>query len=198
MDTMSINNEKLQSFVAAVNTQIDDRVSALLNEAESEKNRILKNAETEAIIATKQHIAMKSKKNTNQYTRDISKAELEMKKDVLRHREALTDQVFDVVQNKLSEFRKTPKYLDSLVKSLIFMNVSGDVEIFLSPDDMGLADTLKKAVKSASVVFTADEKILLGGLSVYNKSKGTITDKTFDLAIEDQKRNFTNSNAFAE
>lgn len=195
--TISMNsNEKLKSFIGAVNTQIDERVEKLLKEAETERVKILSRAEIDSKISAEKHFADSFKKHGNQYMRDISKAELSIKKEILRHRETLTDKVFAVVEEKIIEYKKTPKYIDYLIKTLIMMNISGNCEIFVCPEDMKLADTLKKAVKASDVVFTADENIRLGGLSVYNKNKGTITDKTFDLAIEEQKQTFTNSNAF--
>ncbi len=198
MENIAINNnEKLHNFMSAVDSQIDERVEKLLSDAQKEKEMILSNAQREAKIAADNHYAEGLKKHGNQYVRDISRATLEMKKEVLAHRESLTDKIFEGVSSQITEFRKTPKYLDYLVKSLIMMNITDDVEIFLAPEDMKLADTLKKALKTDSVQFSTDDKIRLGGLLVYRKAKGTIIDKTFDIALEEQRHSFANSNAFA-
>ena len=198
METMTINNkEKLDNFMSAVDSYIDERVEKMLDEAEKEKDKILSNAQKDAKIAADRHFAEALKKHGNQYARDISKATLEMKKEVLSHRESLTDKIFEDVKEKLFEFKKTSKYLDYLVKSLIMMNITDDVEIFLAADDIKLADTLKKALKTENVIFSIDEKIHIGGLIVFKKNKGTIIDRTFDIALEEQRRSFTNSNAFA-
>lgn len=198
MNTAAIENDKLKSFIAAVNSQIDDKVSQLLKDADDERRRILSRAESDSKVSADRHFANCYKKNGNQFVRDISKAELEMKKDVLRHREMLTDEVFAVVESKIAEYRQTPKYIDYLVKTLFIMNISSETEVYLSAEDMKHTEILKKAIKFEDVTFTKDDNIRLGGLSVYNKQKGTITDKTFDLALEEQRQLFTNSNAFAQ
>lgn len=195
---MDMNNEKLQKFIDAVNGEIESKVSEMLAEAEAEKKSILDEAERESQEAAEKHFSVNSKKNENRYVRDISRAELSMKKEVLQHREELTAKVFEAVEQKIAEYRGTSKYVDMLIKNLLLMQVTEESEIFLSPDDMKYADTLKKAIRSENVMFLPDEKIRLGGLSVYNKQKGVISDKTFDLAVEEQKRIFTNSNAFAQ
>ena len=121
-----------------------------------------------------------------------------MKKSILRCREELSDKVFAKVEEKLSEYRGTNAYADTLIKKLLVLNVGNGSEIRLAPDDMKLADVLKKVVKADDISFIPDSSIKLGGFSVYSKEKGTIIDKTFDLAVEEQKSLFVSSNAFAE
>lgn len=194
---MDMNNEKLQKFIDAVNDEIDTKVRDMLAEAEEEKKAILAEASRESDETAERHLDAGAKKHGSQYVRDISKAELNMKKAVLQHREELTAKVFEVVEKRLCDYRSDPKYVDMLVKNLLLLHVNDGAEVFLSPDDMKYAETLKKAVRSDNVKFSPDERIRLGGLSVYDKEKGTISDKTFDLAVEEQKRSFANSNAFA-
>lgn len=194
---MDMNNEKLQKFIDAVNDEIDGKVKDMLAEAEAEKKAILAEASRESGETAERHLEAGAKKSGNQYVRDISKAELNMKKAVLQHREELTAEIFEVVEKRLKDYRSDPKYVDMLVKNLLLLHVKDGAEVFLAPEDMKYADTLKKAVRSDNVTFSPDEKIRLGGLSVYDKEKGTISDKTFDLAVEEHRRSFANSNAFA-
>lgn len=195
---MDMNNEKLQKFIDAVNDEIDSKVRDMLAEAETEKEAILAEASRESGETAERHMELGAKKNDSQYVREISKAELNMKKAVLQHREELTEKIFEVVEKRLIDYRKDPKYVDMLVKNLILLHVRDGAEIFLAPEDMKYADTLKKAVRSDNITFSPDEKIRLGGFSVYDKEKGTISDKTFDLAVEEQRRSFANSNAFSK
>lgn len=194
---MDNNNEKLKVFIDAVNDEIDGEVNRILADAEERKKAVL--AEAEGFSADETgRTASGSKKNGNLYVRDVSKAELNMKKSVIGHRDELADKVFEAVEKRLSEFRGDQKYVNLLVKNLLLMHVSDGSEIFLSPDDMKYADTLKKAIPSCNAKFSPDEKIRLGGIAVYNAEKGTIADKTFDSAVEEQRRIFTEKNVFAE
>lgn len=194
---MGAENEKLQKFIEAVNDDIDVKVSELLKEAEEERKNIISAAEAESKDTAEKHLNASRKKTGNKYVRDISKAELEMKKEVLRHREELSDKIFDVVKERISEYRTTAAYFDGLAKTLLLLNITGSAEVRLAAEDMKYADALKKVVKSADVTFVSDDTIKLGGLSVYSKDKGTIIDKTFDLAAEEQRNSFVASNAFA-
>ena len=195
---MSTENEKLQKFICAVNDEIDEKVSAILDDAENVKKGIISAAQEESEEAADKYMNSSRKKSGNKYVRDISKAELEMKKSVLRCREELSDKVFAKVEEKLAEYRSTNAYADTLIKKLLVLNVGNGAEIRLSPDDMKLADVLKRVIKAQEVTFIPDSSIKLGGFSVYSKEKGTIIDKTFDLAVEEQKSLFVSSNAFAE
>ena len=195
---MDMNNEKLQRFIEAVNDETERRVSEMLGEAEEEKKVILSEAERESEEFADRYFSTGSKKNGNRYVRDISRAELDMKKEVLQRREELTDEIFSEVEKRLISYRNDPKYVDMLIKNLLLIRISDGAEVFLAPDDMKYADTLKKAIRSENVVFSSDEKIKFGGVSVYNKDSGTISDKTFDMAVEEQRRLFANSNAFAQ
>ena len=195
---MNMNNEKLQRFIDAVNDETERKVSEMLGEAEDEKKAILSAAKRESEEFADRFFDSSSKKNGNRYVRDISKAELEMKKEILRRREELTDEIFDVVKKRLISYHNDPKYVDMLIKNLLLLRISDGAEVFLAPEDMKFADTLKKAIRSENVVFSPDENIKLGGISVYNKDSGTISDKTFDMAVEEQRRIFANSNAFAQ
>lgn len=195
---MGTENEKLQKFICAVNDEIDEKVSAILDEAESVKEGILAAAKEESEEAAEKYISSSRKKSGNRFVRDISRAELEMKKSVLRCREELSDKVFSEVEKKISEYRSSNEYADSLIKKLLILNVGAGTEIRLSPDDIKLADVLKRVVKAENVTFIPDSSIRLGGFSAYSKENGTIIDKTFDLAVEEQRNIFVGSNAFAE
>lgn len=190
------NNKKLQMFIDAVNAETDDKMNGILAEAENMKKAIL--AEAESFCADESGRKEFCEKSENDHVRNVSAAELEMKKSVIRHRDELADKVFGAVEERLLEFRNDPKYVNLLIKNLLLMHVSDGAEIFLSPDDMKYAETLKKAIPQCKAKFSPDENIRLGGLSVYNAEKGIVLDKTFDSAVGEQKRAFASANAFAE
>ena len=193
---MDMNNEKLQRFIEAVNDETERKVREMLEKAEEEKAAIISEAELESEEFAGRHLSSGDKKNGNSYTRDISRAELEMKKEILLRREALTDEMFAAVKERLISYRDDPAYVDMLIKDLA--DISDGAEVFLAPEDMKYADTLRKAVTAKDVVFSPDVNIKLGGMSIYNKGSGTISDKTFDLAVEEQRKLFANSTSFAQ
>lgn len=193
---MNNDNEKLNKFIQAVQDEIDSKIKKIIDDAEAERDFVLEQAENEAEEAAEKYYNINFQKNDKCFVREISSAELNMKKRVIHRREELVDKVFEVVKARLIEFKSTPKYVDMLVKHLLLMHITDDMEIYMSAEDMKYAELLKKAIPSHNVKIYASDKIVLGGMSVYNISKGTIIDKTFDLAIEEKRRAFANSNAF--
>lgn len=194
---MTTENEKLNKFINAVNDEIDSKIESMLDNAESERNQILNQAEQDAKEAADKHYNVYYQKNDKNFVREISCSELNAKKSIIQHREKIVERLFNNVEQRLIEFRSTPKYADMLIKNLLLMHISEGAEIYLCSEDMKYSELLKKAVPAKNLKILVSNKILLGGIMVYNPEKGTIIDKTFDLAIEEKKRAFTNSNAFA-
>ena len=193
---MATDNEKLDKFITAVNDEIDNKINTMLKNAENERKNIIQKAEDDAKEAAEKHFNKSFQKNDKQFVREISCAELNMKKTIIQHRDKLVDNIFNEVERQINEFRKTPKYIDVLVKNLLLMHIADNSEIYVSEEDMKYADILKKAVSAHNVTVSVSERTKLGGLSVYNADKGTIIDKTFDLALAEKKKAFANSNVF--
>ncbi len=195
---MEMDNHKLQKFVDAVNDEIDQKVNELLNEAEEEKNAILENAKIKSKEAAEKRLADSKKKCGVKYIRDVTHNEMQMKKDVLLYREKLTDELIEDVRLRLVDFKSNSDYVDFLVKLMLTSNISDNSVIYLSSEDIKYSAKLNKAVKADNITFEVDSNIKIGGLSIYNKEKETIVNKTFDLLLEEQKQKFINMNAFAQ
>jgi vacuolar-type H+-ATPase subunit E/Vma4 len=191
-----VSDTKLARFIGAVNDEIDGKVAVIIKNAEAEREKIISEAEEEAENAATKLYDTSIKRIQNKFTRETSQQEFSGKKTILRHREELTEKLFAQVEEKLAALRNSPEYIDIIVKKMLVTPIENGAEILLSPDDMKYVDTLKKAVKN-EVQFKAEESIEKGGFSVFNKAAGTIIDKTFDSALDEQKQAFINKNFFA-
>jgi vacuolar-type H+-ATPase subunit E/Vma4 len=191
-----VSDTKLERFIGAVNNEIDEKVAVIMKNAETERDKIISEAEEEAENAANKLYDTNIKRIQNKFTRETSQNEFAGKKAVLIHREELTEKLFSEIKKKLEDIRKSPEYIDILLKKLLVTATESGAEILLSPDDMKYVDTLKKAIKK-DITFKPEDTIELGGFSVYNKTAGTIIDKTFDSALDEQKQNFINKNYFA-
>jgi vacuolar-type H+-ATPase subunit E/Vma4 len=191
------DDAKLSRFIDAVNEDIDSKVAVIIDGAEAERDSILADAKTQADEQAAKLYETNIKRITQKITRQVSQNEFAAKKDILKHREELTEKLFSAIADKLCELHKSDKYADILAKRLAMVSIDSVSEIALSPEDMKYADSLKKSLKTDNVTFTSDNAIRYGGFSVYNKTSGTIVDKTFDGAIDEQRNLFTNRNIFA-
>ncbi|MDR0974619.1 MAG: V-type proton ATPase subunit E [Ruminococcus sp.] len=191
------DDAKLSRFIDAVNEDIDSKVAVIISGAENERDGILSDAKSQADEQAAKLYDTNMKRITQKITRQVSQNEFTAKKEILKHREELTEKLFNEVTDKLLELHNSAGYVDILSKRLAMLNVDSGSEISVSPDDMKYADTLKKSLKTDNVTFTPDSAIRYGGFSIYNKHNGTIIDKTFDGAIDEQRVLFTNRNIFA-
>jgi vacuolar-type H+-ATPase subunit E/Vma4 len=187
---------KLTRFIDAVNEDIDSKVAVVINGAESERDAILSDAKAQADEQAAKLYDTNMKRIKQKITRQVSQNEFTAKKAILKHREELTEKLFAEVEEKLIEIRGKSDYIDILSKKLSLLSVESGSEIALATEDEKLGEKLGKGLKT-DVTFTSDNAIRLGGFSVYNKHNGTIIDKTFDGAIDEQRALFTNRNIFA-
>lgn len=190
---MENDKEKLSRFINAVNSSTDEQVNKIIGEAKEERKKILAAAALSAKDAGQRSLSENKKMSSGKYVRMVSKAELEMKKEVLICREELTDSLFENVENMLREFRKSKEYPLLLEKRLKEEMPSDGAVIALSPDDMVFAERLKKAA-GCSVSVTEDDTIRHGGFCILRTDRGTVTDRTFDCVLNEQRSCFASKN----
>lgn len=195
---MNRNDEKLSRFINAVNSEIDQKAAVIMNEAENKKAALLSEAEAKAQAAEEKYLSDNTKKIKNRFSRQLSIAELDAKKAVLLKRSQLTDSVFDGVIERLAEFRKTKAYPEHLVNAAKKAGADKDSVLLLAPDDISLGSYIAKALGLENITVEADASIRYGGICVMNRNKGTVTDLSFDLALEDQKKKFAAENHFSK
>jgi len=191
-----INTEKLHRFAAAVNSEIDRQVEEILSDAETKRRTIIEDANARSAETAEKYYSDNIKKVSGKYLKEASKLELDAKKEVLKHREELTDKVFAAVSEKVAGYRKSADYVVHIKKLIADCSPEAGDTVYLSPDDTKLTDVLKKDFPD--VLFETDEHIKLGGASVFSKKGGTIADKTFDAAVSELRRDFAGRNSFAE
>lgn len=191
---MATENERLDRFKKAVSAEIDEKAAALVAEGEAEAERIMSEAR-DAVSADARNISAVRVGGAYSAVRAASAAELEKKKSVLRRREELISAVFDDVKEKLAALRSTDEYFDFLKKAAEASGaVSGSV-IRLSPEDMRFEARLRTAL-GIEASFEPDSRIMLGGLTVYFPDRGIMSDRTFDTALEEQRKTFAAKNLF--
>lgn len=196
-DSLEQENEKLHRFINAVNSVTDRQVQEIIDEAKQESENILASAHTAAEEAKKRHLNDNLKMTAGKYVRMVSKAELDMKKEVLICREELTRGLFDKVIGKINTFRQTEEYTQLLIKRLGEESELENARVCVSPEDMRLADKLKKAA-GAGVTVSSDDTIKYGGFYILRSDKGTITDRTFDGVLNEQQSLFASKNLIEE
>ena len=121
---------------------------------------------------------------------------MELKKELLKKRQDIFNDVFGHVKDRLQEYTKTPEYLTFLegVLSDFVKNFPYDHSvIYVRKQDMKLAEQLKKAYGRPCTV-EEDKSMQLGGVKISNKEHGIVADESFETRLSDQHQWFyTNS-----
>lgn len=188
-----MEKDKLDRFFTAVNSAADKQVNEILSEAKQERESILSAAKETAEEAGRRCLSDNMKMTSGKYVRMVSKAELEMKKEVLLCREKLTAELFEKVHEKLAAYRKTAEYEEKLCAAIKEESDLEGARVYLSPEDMELSDAVAAATRE-DITVAADESIKYGGLYILRPEKGTVTDKTFDCTLKEQESLFASGN----
>ncbi len=194
---LNTDSEKLEHFVSAVNSEIEKTIDVIISEADATKKEILDEAKDQSLNAAYERIQDSIKKVSSKYTKLVSKAELDCKKDILILREKLTEKVFENIRQSLAEFRKKPQYLKYLISLVKAEKLNDNAVILLSAADMEYSSDIKKALE-LSCEFKEDMSIKFGGLSILYPEQGILIDKTIDLALIEQRDDFNEKNCFSK
>lgn len=190
---MEQEKEKLERFISAVEATTNQQVRTIENDAENECANILAEAQKNAEEAKQRKLSDTKKMLSGKYVRMISKAELDMKKQVLLCREALTKTLFDNIRKQIAEYRTSEQYAESMCAMIAKEGDMKGAQICIAPDDMGLSDKLLAAAGEGASV-AADDSVKLGGYLVLRREQGTVTDRTYDCALKEQQSLFASRN----
>lgn len=191
MDEMQ--TEKLQRFTESVNIEVEEHITKIINEANEQSRNALKSAEDEALLDAYNKIQKTVKETEAKYSRMYALEEQKMRMDSLRHREELSEKIFSDIEEKLYSFAKTPSYADYLMKIVAEENYSKCAVLSLSPNDSKYSDKL--SAKTGCEV-RLDDSIKIGGVMIIDAERGVVIDRTFDNALEEQKKSFSSKYSF--
>lgn len=124
--------------------------------------------------------------------RDLSKAKLESKQELLHLREELTDSVFASIIKRLVQFVDSDDYelfLKNQAAKILADYPDPGSTIFLSEKDMRFAPAIKN-ISGDNFNILSDTKIIYGGIKLLNHEKGFIVDLTIDTMLEEEREKF--------
>lgn len=189
---MATEQEKLRAFENAVLQETNEQIQKLEQEVqEFEKAELQKARENEY---NQMFVYMQDKVRLikNKCRQQVTKTELDAKRELLLHRNQLTQQVFDEVKKRLSDFSDSPEYPAYLTASLKAAAKEFPCEnavVRVKPDDLKYEKQIKAAF-SVPITVVADPKNHLGGFILVNLEKGVLIDHSFADLMQEQLRRF--------
>lgn len=191
MDEVQVR--KLEKFSESVNSEVEEHISKILGEANELSGKKLEKAEDDALLDAYNRIQKSVRDTEAKYRRMYALEEQKFRMDALRHREELSNRIFSDIEKKLAEFTSSEKYGEYLFTIAGEENLSGSGEIAVSPRDKAFGEKLGEKY---GCEVKLDDSIELGGLMIIDKEQGMIIDKTFDSALEEQKKAFSSRYSF--
>lgn len=185
------SEEKLKHFEDSVIGRANELSREMLKEYQESLNK-----EEEAYQAEKNQQALsKIKTEIERLKRDVNttlaREQMNIKRQLTKRAQELTEQLFEEVRGKLKEYRKTEEYEKLLAKQIRgIQKIAGDRElkIFISPLDHVLCSALKEETKAD--VQTAEDSFL-GGVRGYVDHGRILVDNSFDAKLAELRENFT-------
>lgn len=189
---MSTDGDKLVQFEEAIFDEVDEQIRRILDSAKQDKEKSLERLNDEVLVAAYNEIKTKIKHIQGEYVRKSSQYELDGKREVLRHREELSNKLFSQIEKRVDDFAASQEYegflCNNLKKALESTQTKTDI-VYLRAEDMHFSDKLS-AVSKQTLEFKPDSRILHGGLIIYFHEQKTVFDLSFDASIENEKKRF--------
>ncbi|NLM50444.1 MAG: hypothetical protein GX196_05775 [Clostridiaceae bacterium] len=179
-----------------INRKLEHMTHTVLNDALRKRHEIiekskkvvedaLKEAEIRALKASYEKIQEETHKSQREKQEKISNASIEAKKQLIKRRDELEQQIVENVTKRIYEYKKSGEY-KNWVLGLVneAKKLDENIIVYLDKSDEGLMDDL--GVKN---VVLCDEGFI-GGARICVPSKNYVIDHTYMRALNEQIENF--------
>ena len=180
---------KSSNFLNAIDKYAKRRRNKITDEIKEIEELELKKAEAEIVEDINSMIQTELVSMKNKIVIEVSHKELEERKRVSQRRRQMIKDMFRECREKLVEYSKSEKYLESLKRYAYKISkvlTEKNTKLIVKSDDLKYADEIKKAFGRDCEVF-ADKDILIGGIRGYSESIGLIADETLDAKLKEQE-----------
>lgn len=122
--------------------------------------------------------------------KDLASSQMVIKKQLTNKQSEIKLKIFELVRNKIAEYRKTPAYIE-LLKSQIskiaddYKNL--DITVYIDSEDSHLLDQLKESFHVNIQVYDKD---FLGGTRTIVPEKNILIDNSFKTRLVEEQENF--------
>ena len=183
---------KTDNFLKAIKKYASAQKQAMQGEVKQLKTERLKEAEEKGKHDSDVLVKEKLTEERNRQTANLAAKTQEGQKKLYVERSAMTEEVFQTVAEKLSEYTLTEEYSKKLSNSAKeIAELFGDCPcvLYVKESDLEKADSFK-SLFAGDVSVQADKTIKLGGIKGFCESLGIIADETLDSKLDSQREWF--------
>lgn len=190
---MAEANSSFSRFSQIVLNDASRERSRILEDVETRRKTALREAEYTAAAAMRQTIQDETVRLEAESGRTISRHMLENNRRIATRREAISEEVFAAVRERLHQWNQTPEYREALGKlycrAFEELGNPWDAVIYLRQEDLHLDSELARLLPGRHVEFR-EGPITLGGLIMDCHSKMLRVDLSYDTALDDLNGHF--------
>ena len=186
-------NSSFSRFSQIVLDDASRERTRILEDVETRRSKALREAEQAAAAAMRQTIHEETVRLEAESGRTISRHMLENNRRIATRREAISEEVFRAVHDRLLSWTRTPEYRQALGKlycrAFEELGSPWDAVIYLRQEDLALDSDLARLLPGRHVEFR-EGSFTLGGLIMDCHSRMLRVDLSYDTALGDLDGHF--------
>ncbi len=184
--------EKIQAFSKVIMDEVAEKKEQIINEANSEKQKVLEQKELEFLYDSYKEIQKAVRKIDLENNELTSRSIIESKRKLYEKRNNIINNIFLDVEKRINDFKKTPDYytfIKDCIKNAIDVIGKNDLVISVNNEDR---DNTNKIIKELDLQCEVEisEKDILGGCIAYSKESGLLINNSIIDRVKDQKQRF--------
>lgn len=181
---MLTQDEKLKTFLAAIDDYAEQQRKRILTELEASNRIAVERAEKETLASAYDIIGQRTADARLQISKDVSRRHSDAKRRLLEKRMQIENDVFARAEEKLRAFTSQSGYRDWLVRQAKCSGgrLTENSVLYLRADDMKYASDIFAALGFECTV-REDESNTLGGFYAEDMTNGVALNATFAAAL---------------
>lgn len=191
----NIKNDNSSNFLNALHKYAKEQQEKINTELEEYKQREIEKAESEVLADAYILIQKETAEMQNGFASKISNFEVSEKRNLLKKRQKIVDEVFEEAKKRLIEITKSNEYpvlIKSYAKKIASVLTKKDTVIYIKEEDSSLKESITSVFEEKCSVKFSD-KIRIGGIYGYNLKMGMLVDETLDSKLESQREWFADN-----
>lgn len=181
------------SLVDEIELQIDEKIQALKQDFELQREVLINGFKQEALQETSVYLEQELSDLRSNVLQSESQAKWKVKKDLFVRRNELVDQLFEEVAKQLKAYSQTKAYdawcLSKLEELLLDCGDQNSCVLTVKPVDKPMFERICKS-RTTHIEIQQDENIFIGGFVLTKPTQKLEYDLTLDYKLRIQKEWF--------
>lgn len=183
--------EKLKHFLDVTVENANEKSVKTIEEYRKRLETVFESHKEDALRKQKLQIKLSEENLKKEKNTEVSKQQMEIKKELGKKQEELKSLLFHEVENKLEEYMSTKeydKYLISYIKEAKAFAGNEEIQIYIDPADAEKRMALEAAT---GMEISISEYGFHGGMRAVIRSKNILIDQSFETRLNEAKNEFS-------